>query len=108
MVRGCASRSLVARVATPFKRVRDTVSPAPGLWTEGEMRKGVDRRRRVRAHLERVNLFAAGIDVGSRSHFVAVPEDLDAEPRSEEHTSELQSIMRISYAVCCLKKKKSK
>src|SRR3546814_18730825 len=28
------------------------------------------------------------------------------EPRSEEHTSELQSLMRISYAVFCLKKKK--
>src|SRR3546814_2726089 len=26
--------------------------------------------------------------------------------RSEEHTSELQSLMRISYAVCCLEKKK--
>src|SRR3546814_3599952 len=32
--------------------------------------------------------------------------DIDAEPRSEEHTSELQSLMRISYAVFCLKKKK--
>src|SRR3546814_8391916 len=31
---------------------------------------------------------------------------LDA--RSEEHTSELQSLMRISYAVFCLKKKKNK
>src|SRR3546814_3940860 len=30
----------------------------------------------------------------------------DAEIRSEEHTSELQSLMRISYAVFCLKKKK--
>src|SRR3546814_6974558 len=29
-------------------------------------------------------------------------------PRSEEHTSELQSLMRISYAVFCLKKKKQK
>src|SRR3546814_8450570 len=29
------------------------------------------------------------------------------EPRSEEHTSELQSLMRISYAVFCLKKKKN-
>src|SRR3546814_6993126 len=28
-------------------------------------------------------------------------------PRSEEHTSELQSLMRISYAVFCLKKNKS-
>src|SRR3546814_7531770 len=34
---------------------------------------------------------------------------LDAESvRSEEHTSELQSLMRISYAVFCLKKKKTK
>src|SRR3546814_6681199 len=29
------------------------------------------------------------------------------DPRSEEHTSELQSLMRISYAVFCLKKKKN-
>src|SRR3546814_5184889 len=29
-------------------------------------------------------------------------------PRSEEHTSELQSLMRISYAVFCLKKKTQK
>src|SRR3546814_4674422 len=33
----------------------------------------------------------------------AVPQS-----RSEEHTSELQSLMRISYAVFCLKKKKNK
>src|SRR3546814_5740639 len=31
--------------------------------------------------------------------------DLDLHFRSEEHTSELQSLMRISYAVFCLKKK---
>src|SRR3546814_10678066 len=31
-----------------------------------------------------------------------------AAPRSEEHTSELQSLMRISYAVFCLKKNKKK
>src|SRR3546814_10261564 len=30
-----------------------------------------------------------------------------ADERSEEHTSELQSLMRISYAVFCLKKKKN-
>src|SRR3546814_6134716 len=30
----------------------------------------------------------------------------DTQDRSEEHTSELQSLMRISYAVFCLKKKK--
>src|SRR3546814_9174504 len=33
-------------------------------------------------------------------------ELLDGARRSEEHTSELQSLMRISYAVFCLKKKK--
>src|SRR3546814_3009173 len=31
--------------------------------------------------------------------------ELKSKPRSEEHTSELQSLMRISYAVFCLKKK---
>src|SRR3546814_2664806 len=33
--------------------------------------------------------------------------DVDDVIRSEEHTSELQSLMRISYAVFCLKKKKT-
>src|SRR3546814_3890202 len=33
--------------------------------------------------------------------------DRGSETRSEEHTSELQSLMRISYAVFCLKKKKT-
>src|SRR3546814_3726638 len=33
-----------------------------------------------------------------------VPGTLTIDPRSEEHTSELQSLMRISYAVFCLKK----
>src|SRR3546814_7720796 len=32
----------------------------------------------------------------------------DQQQRSEEHTSELQSLMRISYAVFCLKKKKNR
>src|SRR3546814_6913634 len=35
-------------------------------------------------------------------------EDMSREIRSEEHTSELQSLMRISYAVFCLKKKITK
>src|SRR3546814_2976918 len=33
---------------------------------------------------------------------------VEIQDRSEEHTSELQSLMRISYAVFCLKKKKKK
>src|SRR3546814_1844118 len=35
-----------------------------------------------------------------------IPAGVVDRPRSEEHTSELQSLMRISYAVFCLKKKK--
>src|SRR3546814_8423781 len=34
-------------------------------------------------------------------------DSVSGETRSEEHTSELQSLMRISYAVFCLKKKKN-
>src|SRR3546814_5250292 len=47
------------------------------------------------------------------SHHIGTTADLNDSPnwwrtpkRSEEHTSELQSLMRISYAVFCLKKKK--
>src|SRR3546814_10014426 len=38
---------------------------------------------------------------------IADPGGLQLVRRSEEHTSELQSLMRISYAVFCLKKKKT-
>src|SRR3546814_13974669 len=38
-----------------------------------------------------------------RDNSTGIPYRVD--PRSEEHTSELQSLMRISYAVFCLKKK---
>src|SRR3546814_9706649 len=48
----------------------------------GEKRRGVGRQPR---------------------RYIPVPDD-----RSEEHTSELQSLMRISYAVFCLKKKNKK
>src|SRR3546814_6481071 len=44
--------------------------------------------------------------VGKRLSELRWMHDEDAEVRSEEHTSELQSLMRISYAVFCLKKKK--
>src|SRR3546814_7179250 len=41
-----------------------------------------------------------------RMHFAAiVAQRRPVQARSEEHTSELQSLMRISYAVFCLKKK---
>src|SRR3546814_8929894 len=43
---------------------------------------------------------------GSRSNSICAGGSSGS--RSEEHTSELQSLMRISYAVFCLKKKKKK
>src|SRR3546814_5764041 len=58
-------------------------------------------------------LFALDPFVNLREGDVVTPEELigekwlDGPIRSEEHTSELQSLMRISYAVFCLKKKKN-
>src|SRR3546814_2039117 len=40
-----------------------------------------------------------------RAHLIELWQAQGATVRSEEHTSELQSLMRISYAVFCLKKK---
>src|SRR3546814_5442566 len=72
--------------------------------------RGADggRRQRPLAHRRPP---AAGHDAGpaSAAQRSDRPRDLGARPaRSEEHTSELQSLMRISYAVFCLKKKKNK
>src|SRR3546814_10439964 len=68
---------------------------------------------RIRLALAGCQHFANGW-FGALRHLSREP-DLDAvfhygdyiydHPRSEEHTSELQSLMRISYAVFCLKKK---
>src|SRR3546814_6705865 len=52
----------------------------------------MDHRRRFLDPVERFHLGAPAIGPGR-------------DARSEEHTSELQSLMRISYAVFCLKKK---
>src|SRR3546814_2074554 len=46
---------------------------------------------------------ATGRSAGGKSRALSVRS---LSSRSEEHTSELQSLMRISYAVFCLKKKK--
>src|SRR3546814_6259851 len=56
---------------------------------------GVQAADLVEAH---AHLAAAGCDL-------AAGADVVAHERSEEHTSELQSLMRTSYAVFCLKKK---
>src|SRR3546814_2351250 len=53
--------------------------------------------------LKRRGLLFVGIDVIGGQWLTEINV---TSPRSEEHTSELQSLMRISYAVFCLKKKK--
>src|SRR3546814_4808847 len=54
-------------------------------------------------HVERRLVELAGMEAAAPLHRQA--RRLLAVLRSEEHTSELQSLMRISYAVFCLKKK---
>src|SRR3546814_6593563 len=54
-------------------------------------------------------IFILGRQYPLHHELVGAPEvEPDQRCRSEEHTSELQSLMRISYAVYCLKKKKTK
>src|SRR3546814_6611036 len=48
---------------------------------------------------------AKGFDRTSADYMGMLATVMNALARSEEHTSELQSLMRISYAVFCLKKK---
>src|SRR3546814_10600470 len=49
--------------------------------------------------------YSVSIAVSDGKSFLAQFVQEGGVPRSEEHTSELQSLMRISYAVFCLKKK---
>src|SRR3546814_6814315 len=72
-------------------------------------------RRAVRAASKPVARKSAAKTSRARSppgHSMSRPSPVQYTPkaesmRSEEHTSELQSLMRISYAVFCLKKKKN-
>src|SRR3546814_8336969 len=61
------------------------------------------RSAAYRARRHRGGLQSAVDEAGARLRRGAIAVRLD---RSEEHTSELQYLMRISYAVFCLKKKK--
>src|SRR3546814_4026800 len=86
----------------------DTLVPYTTLF------RSVDRhaRRPAAAHRLRRQPQHAGLPAGRQPAHPApgrrLPPQLRRGPRparSEEHTSELQSLMRISYAVFCLKKK---
>src|SRR3546814_8900622 len=73
----------------------------------------LDEGVRMMSRIEGVDPAAPGIGDRVRAEVrregeqaLVVFELLEGARRSEEHTSELQSLMRISYAVFCLKKKK--
>src|SRR3546814_2407113 len=82
----------------------------------GLLPDALDRLQRLSALLHRRFKFVGDVEVILERRFAASGDEddlLDAgfdrffhRIRSEEHTSELQSLMRISYAVFCLKKKK--
>src|SRR3546814_6586274 len=69
--------------------------------------RGVTRTgSRKNASTQTVNMIKGHVSQGTKSHAsTAIAAAIAANLRSEEHTSELQSLMRISYAVFCLKKK---
>src|SRR3546814_9194590 len=88
----------------PLRRDREELGDALGIAKDPPERRALEqepveeRERGARCH------GAAGA-AGPERDDQHEPEQA-AEGRSEEHTSELQSLMRISYAVFCLKKKK--
>src|SRR3546814_10861306 len=77
-----------------------------------DLRRGYDAADAASAAIDRVNPVGQAFNCAIQAGFADLnPYDGIAydqlDLRSEEHTSELQSLMRISYAVFCLKKKKN-
>src|SRR3546814_4603386 len=92
---------------------QEVVEPALvcGLWAVGAIRITVMRAQRFQMHRDaEVAQHLIALEWAARLDIVkaGVGENRKmVRSRSEEHTSELQSLMRNSYAVFCLKKKKS-
>src|SRR3546814_5945164 len=98
---------------TPLVRApQRAAQPLAGRRRGRGRRGGEERRRPVRRAGEGQALPEAGAadDPGGRGVRCARHDAAQDRRhlRSEEHTSELQSLMRISYAVFCLKQKKKK
>src|SRR3546814_9064785 len=95
----------------PHADAEDRLAGTVDLAVLRGVRRGdrLARRRHRRYQLWRIHHSRTGDAVAAyREHFQRLVRHLHAEIlRSEEHTSELQSLMRISYAVFCLKKKKT-
>jgi transposase len=84
LVKHPLSRSEESRISTaPLSGLPITISEADVIKQEKPLKKKLVR---LPKHLEHINAYAAGIDVGSRSHFVAVPVGVDEEPVREFST----------------------
>src|SRR3546814_2471787 len=88
----------------PISTRTDTLFPYPTLFRSlADQYLGfVERARRLRLELAADYLVMAAWLAYLKSRLLLPEQEGD---RSEEHTSELQSLMRTSYAVLCLKKK---
>src|SRR3546814_5462287 len=86
---------------------RSAVDQPVGLYRRGRLRDQRSRRRCRSARRCALRVAAGEADRAWRTRFAAPGGGIAALRRTEEHTSELQSLMRISYAVFCLKKKKT-
>src|SRR3546814_7934021 len=81
-------------------------SPALGILDDAEGEAVLHRAHRVEGLELGVEVDALRRQLADAHRGRAADGAQNAFKRSEEHTSELQSLMRISYAVFCLKKKK--
>src|SRR3546814_6908000 len=89
------------------------VLPRDSVKSDWEVELGVVIGRRARYvseadALAHVAGYCVVNDLSEREYQLERGGTWDKGKRSEEHTSELQSLMRISYAVFCLKKKKKR
>src|SRR3546814_3735698 len=81
---------------------------SPCTSAQAERRPALEREWTMSGSIRRCNDPAVPAQVRPLRHRPRRVSSCPAPGRSEEHTSELQSLMRISYAVFCLKKKKKK
>src|SRR3546814_1584436 len=94
-------RRLVALPRRRRHRLRHVEKPVLAFLREHEVQLRRPRLLVPAAELRQVDVPA----LLHRAHEILASRRLAVVARSEEHTSELQSLMRISYAVFCLKKK---
>src|SRR3546814_3129393 len=114
----CAPRAIAPRSISPTKFHNSVHNAAAGYWTIGSgcMHASTAVSAFDASFAQGLVEALAQLAEGAEAVLLAAYDGPATGPletmshsrgRSEEHTSELQSLMRISYAVFCLKKKKA-